>query len=103
VVLVAAGIYYGIPIARLYIDYYQMKDEMQVQARFAVNIDDDAIRRRLRAKAEELGLPPESRRISIVRRSRPREIVITTTWPDTLRLPLYKRPITLRPEARAGL
>lgn len=101
--LLAAAIYYGVPIARTYLDYYQMKDEMNVQARFAVNINDDAIRRRLQAKAEELGLPAEAGRITIRRRPRPREIVITTTWPDTLRLPFYQIPITLRPEARAGL
>lgn len=101
--LLAAVIYYGLPVGQTYLKYYQMKDEMKVQARFAVNIDDEAIRRRLRVKAEELGLPPEARHISIRRRTRPREIVITTSWQDTLRLPFYEIPLTLKPEARAGL
>lgn len=101
--LVAAAIYYGIPISRTYIQYYRMKDEMKVQANFAVNIDDDAIRRRLRATADELRLPAQAREITIRRRSRPREVVITTSWPDTLNLPLYRLPITFRPEVRAGL
>jgi hypothetical protein len=101
--LLAVGIYYGIPIGRTYIEYYQMKDEMKVQANFAVNIDDDTIRRRLRAKADELGLPPEAGRITIRRRSRPREVVISTTWPDTVALPFYRMPVTFRPEVRAGL
>jgi hypothetical protein len=101
--LVAIAIYFGIPIGRTFFQYYQMKDEMKVQANFAVNIDDDTIRRRLRAKAEELGLPIEAGRVSIRRRSRPREVVISTTWPDTLVFPLYRLPVTFKPEVRAGL
>jgi hypothetical protein len=96
-------IYYGIPIGQSFIQYYRMKDEMQVQANFAVNIGDDAIRRRLSAKADELKLPADARRVSIRRRSRLREVVISTSWPDTLNLPLYRFPITFRPEVRAGL
>jgi hypothetical protein len=101
--LVAIAVYYGVPIGKTYVQYYQMKDEMKVQANFAVNIDDDTIRRRLRAKAEELGLPVEAGRVSILRRSRPREVVISTSWPDTLALPLYRLPVTFKPEVRAGL
>jgi hypothetical protein len=101
--LVAAAVYYGIPIGKTYIQYYAMKDEMKAQANFAVNIDDDAIRRRLRAKADELELPSEARRITIRRRSRPREVVISTSWPDTLNLLFYRMPVTFKPEVRAGL
>jgi hypothetical protein len=101
--LLGVVIYYGIPASRSFIQYYRMKDEMQAQANFAVNIGDDAILRRLRAKADELTLPREAREIVIRRRSRPREVVITTSWPDTLRLPFYRVPITFRPEVRAGL
>jgi hypothetical protein len=101
--LLGLCIYYGIPIGRSFIQYFRMKDEMQVQANFAVNISDDAIRRRLWAKVEELRLPAEARRISIRRRSRPREVVISTSWLDTLNLPLYRLPFTFKPEVRAGL
>jgi hypothetical protein len=103
VALLAIVIYYSIPVGQTYIQYLRMKDEMKAQANFAVNIDDDTIRRRLWAKVDELGLPREARRINIRRRSRPREIVITTTWADTLNLPFYRWPVTLRPEVRAGL
>jgi hypothetical protein len=102
-VLLGVGIYYGIGIVQSYLRYYQLKDEMTVQARYAVNIDDDAIRRRLRAKADELALPAEAKRFSIRRRSRPREIIITTSWQDTLSLPFYHLLWTYRPEVREKL
>jgi hypothetical protein len=101
--LAAVAVWYSIPIGKTYLTYFSMKDEMKVQANFAVNIDDDTIRRRLRAKVDELNLPTEARRISIRRRSRPREVVISTSWADTLNLPFYRLPITFKPEVRAGL
>lgn len=101
--VVAAGVYYAIRPARGYVKYYMMKDEMRVQVRFASNQTDDDIRRRLRTKAGELGLPASAQRISIRRRGRPREITVTTSWPDTIFLPFYAIPITYRPAARAPL
>ena len=98
-----AGIYYGIDAGASYIRYYRMLDEMKVQARFATNLDDDTIRRRLRQKIQELSLPEEARRISIRRRGRPREVIITTTWQDTLNLPFRQLILTRKPEAREAL
>jgi hypothetical protein len=103
VAVLAVAVWYSIPLGKTYLQYYRLKDEMKAQANFAVNIDDETIRRRLRAKVDELELPPEARRITIRRRSRPREVIITTSWPDTLSLPFYRLPVTFRPEVRAGL
>ena len=103
-VAVLGGIvYYGIGAVGGYIKYYQMRDEMRVQARFAGNQTDVDIRRKLRAKATELGLPADAQRITIRRQGRPRMVIITTTWPDTIVVPFYIFPITYRPEARAPL
>lgn len=105
VTLAVAGIliYLGIEPARGYLRYYQMKDEMQVQARFAPNSTDDDIRRRLRTRAAELGLPAEAHRVTIRRRGRPREITVSTSWTDTVSLVVYALPITYRPQVRAPL
>jgi hypothetical protein len=101
--LLAGIIYYGVGAGQGYLRYYRMKDEMGVQARFARNLGDDEIRSRLRAAATELGLPRDAQRFTIRRRGRPREIVISTTWPDTIVLLLYRLPVTYRPEVKAPL
>lgn len=95
--------YSGVEIGTSYIRYWRMKDAMQSEARFAPNISDEVIRRRLTRKAQELGLPADAQRFRIRRFARPREIVITTSWQDTLALLVVSRPITRRPEARAQL
>jgi hypothetical protein len=101
--VLAAGVYLTIANVRTYINYWAMKDEMRVQAQFANNLDDESIRRRLRAKADELQLPPEARRITIRRRTRPREIVITTEWEVMLKLLVTTMPLTFSPEVRQQL
>jgi len=101
--VLGGAVYYGIRPAKGYLKYFMMKDEMQVQAGSASNQTDDDIRRRLRAKAGELDLPATAQRVTIRRRGRPREITVTTSWPDTIFLPFYAIPITYRPEARAPL
>lgn len=96
-------VYYGIGAVRSYVTYYQMKDEMRVQARFATNLTDEDIRRRLRTKATELQLPGEAQRVTVRRRARPREVVLTVSWPDTIDLPFYRWAHTYRLEVRAPL
>jgi hypothetical protein len=103
VAIIAGVAYYGIGAIRGYVKFYQMRDEMRVQARFAGNQTDVDIRRKLRAKATELGLPPDAQRITIRRQGRPRMVIITASWPDTIAVPFYGIPITYRPEARAPL
>ncbi len=101
--LLTASGYYGVEVGTAYLKYYRMVDEMNVQARFAPNLDDGMIRRRLRRKATELQLPPDAQKITIRRRSRPREIIIRISWLDTLDLPftLYIKEFTI--EVRESL
>lgn len=101
--IVVAVAYFGVPIAGTYIRYYRFKNEMQTQARFAPSIDDNTIRRRLFLAIDELGIPETAKRMRIRRTSRPREIQISTNWPETIVLPFYSWVITLRPEVRERL
>ena len=101
--VLAAAIYISLVNVRTYINYWAMKDEMNTQAQFAVNLDDETIRRRLSAKADELRLPAEARRITIRRRSRPREIIISTQWNVTLNRLVVRLPLTFRPEVHQEL
>ncbi len=100
ILLLMAVTYFGLPIAGMYIRYYRMKNEMQTQARFAPSIDDGAIRRRLLQTIDNLGLPPEARRLRIRRINRPREIIISTSWQETITLPFYTRLQRFQPQVR---
>ena len=95
--------YYGSGAVTSYFRYWQMLDEMKSQARLAPGLDDQVIRRRLVSRAQELQLPTEATRFVIRRLSRPREIVISTSWQDTIDLPFYNWVVTLKPQARALL
>lgn len=101
--LLAVTVYYTLPAGQAYLRYYQLKDEMKSQARLAPTLEDPAIRRRLVAKAQDLELPTEATKFVIKRLTRPREVVITTRWQETVSLPFYQWVITFRPEVRALL
>jgi len=101
VLVVVAVVYFGLPIGGMYIRYYRMENEMKTQARFAPSIDDGAIQRRLLQTVDDIGLPLEARRRLRIRRTRrPREIVISTSWEETIVLPFYTRVQTFAPEVR---
>ncbi len=101
--LFAGGVYYGVEVGGVYLRYWRMVDTMRVQARLGPSLTDDVIRRRLVERARQLNLPQEAQQVRIRRTGRPHEIVITTTWQETLNLPLVQYTVTFRPEARAPL
>ncbi len=100
ILLLMAVTYFGLPVAGMYVRYYRMKNEMQTQARFAPSIDDGNIRRRLLQTIDNLGLPVEARQLRIRRINRPREIIISTTWQETIILPFYTLVQRFRPQVR---
>jgi len=100
ILLLMAVTYFGLPVAGMYVRYYRMKNEMQTQARFAPSIDDGTIRRRLLQTIDNLGLPVEARQLRIRRINRPREIIISTSWQETIILPFYTRVQRFRPQVR---
>jgi len=100
----AAALYYGVNIGELYFRYYRLLDEMQTQAQLAAALDDGTIRRRIQAEAQEIGLPDEAQRITIVRRAfPPREIVIETWYSETVKLPLFTHTFKFHPRASQPL
>ena len=100
VLLMVAVIYFGLPVAGMYVRYYRMENEMQTQARFAPSIDDGTIRRRLLQTIDDLRLPIQARQLRIRRIARPREIIISTSWEETIVLPFYTRVHRFTPEVR---
>ena len=101
--LLALGMYYGIPAGSMYLRYWRLHQEMKTQARLAPSIDDVTILRRIRRKVEELGLPEAAKEVSIRRTLRPREIVIKTSYEETLELPFVRHTFTLTPEVKSPL
>ena len=83
-VLLVAGVYYGIDFAHVRLRYYQISDYVKTQADFAPALDDATIRRRLIAKSDSLGLPLGDRDWSIKRTFSPRQIAITATYQDSV-------------------
>ena len=100
ILMMVAVTYFGLPIAGMYVRYYRMENEMQTQARFAPSIDDGTIRRRLLQTIDNLRLPAQARQLRIRRIARPREIIISTSWEESIVLPFYTRVHRFAPVVR---
>jgi hypothetical protein len=94
-----AAVYYGIHIGEVYWRYYQLVDEMRLNARLAPNLADDVIQRRLQAKVQEVFGDDRSMKFRISRGGRIRTITIETEYRDSVSLPLFKRSFELKPRA----
>lgn len=101
--ILAAGIYYGVHFGEPWFRYYQLLDEMRSSARLAPTLNDGVIRRRLEAKVEELGLPPEARKFQITRTGNPRRIVISVQYSETVQVPLIRHTFVFTPKAEEPL
>ena len=95
--VVAAIIYFGVNIGEVYWHYYQYKDEMEQQVRFAAHNTNDKIARRLGALADSLGLPEPASRV-LVRRTG-NQIAISADYYEHVEFPLYVREIHFNPHA----
>jgi hypothetical protein len=103
-VLFVAAIYYGINIGKPWFRYYQLLDEMRSAARLAPTLSDAVIKRRLVEKVDELGIPPEEANKWVITRSgKPRKITITTTYSETVTLPLFEHTFVYTPKAEEAL
>lgn len=93
-------VYFGANLGEVYWRYYEYRDAMQQEARFAATRSDDDIRRRLRAFADSLGLPPEAGRVNVRRGSS--GISISASYVERVELPMYVREIRFQPRAASG-
>jgi hypothetical protein len=96
--LFAGAVYYGVEVGRMYWRYNALVGEMRQVARFAQTTTDDAIRRTVLAKIEDLGLPAEARRVVVERTGPPWRILIRTEYQEPVPVPVGPpRHITFRP------
>lgn len=98
--LTAAG-YFAINFGEPYVRFYRFQDAMRQEVRFATSRSDDAIRRRLRALADSLGLPAEAGRITV--RRRPSSISIWSEYYEHVEMPLILKEIYFSPSAEGTL
>jgi hypothetical protein len=92
--LVVSGAYFGYEFFDAYYRYYTLRDAMAQEARFAANRTDDMVRRRLRAKADSIGVPDDA--VFRVRRNR-NGIAIWTAYTEVVRLPVGSKELTFEP------
>jgi hypothetical protein len=102
-VILVVGIYAGIHFGKPWVKYYELVDEMRVSARLAPTLSDAVIRRRLEQKADELQLPPEAKKFIITRSGKPRRIVISTEYSETVTIPLVTHTFLFQPQAEEPL
>ncbi len=98
-----AALYYGVNIGEVFFRYYRLLDEMQTQAQLGAALDDGTIRRRIEATAQDIGLPTQAQQVRITRRLSPRELVIETSYSETVDLPLFHHTFTFHPKATQPL
>jgi len=94
--LVSAVAYFAFNIGEVYLRFFRLKDAMVQEARFAHNRDDEAIRLRLAALADSLGLPDDAGRM-IIRRESTR-IIISTSYSEHVELPMFVREFRFAPQ-----
>jgi len=87
--LVVAVVYFGVNVGGPYFRYYQFRDAMRQEARFADRKPDAQIIATLRLKADSLMLPAPAHVINV--RRTPSRITIWTDYVETIDFPFVTR------------
>ncbi|MEP7383915.1 MAG: hypothetical protein ABI910_19670 [Gemmatimonadota bacterium] len=93
--------YFAVNIGEVYLRYYAFDDAIQQEVRFASTRTDDAIRHRLVAIADSLGLPEEAGHVQVYRTTS--RITISADYSEHVELPLFVRAFRFQPRADGGL
>ena len=93
--LLAAVIYFGLKIGKVYWDAYDYESEIKANARGAEILTDKQIRDRIIVKADSLGLPDEAKEITVERTGR--HIVVSADYIVMVELPLHNRSFHFSP------
>ena len=99
--LLAAVVYFGVNVGEAYWRFYQFRDDIQQEVRFAGQRTNDAIVTRLRAAADSLGLPEAAGHV-IVRRVRG-VISVESFYDEPVELPGHVRELHFHPRAEGPL
>lgn len=95
--LLAAGVYFALPVGEAWFKYYKYEDKMKQAVRFARLHQDSDIAAGLRAYADSIGLPEEAHDVT-VQRERGR-ISVSSDYTEEFVLPGYVRVQRFTPRA----
>ena len=96
--LLAAGVYFGLDFGEAYVRYFRYRDAMAQAARFSSVQSDGAIRAHLANVADSLGLPPKAREVMIRRAAG--GITIEADYIETVQLPGNSRELHFTPKVQ---
>lgn len=101
VLVIAAVVYFGVNVAQAYWRFFEFRDDIQQEVRFASHNTNDVIVVRLRAVADSLGLPEEAGHIKIHRDRG--YISIESDYDEPVELPGHVRQLHFHPSAEGPL
>jgi hypothetical protein len=99
--ILVTAVYFAFNLAEPYWRYYQYRDSMAQEARFADQVSNEEIQQRLHAKADSLGLPAEAYRLRFNRTAK--SIQIWAEYQEVVELPGYTRHFLFKPRVEAPL
>ena len=95
--LLSAAGYFAVNIGEVYFRFYQFKDAMRQEVRFASHNSDQVILRHLRAQADSLGLPEAAGEVTLQRDGR--HIEMESEYYEHIELPMFVREVRFNPHA----
>ena len=95
--LLSAAVYFGVNAGEVYFRFYQYKDAMRQEVRFAAHNSDQVILRHLQLQADSLGLPEAAAEVTLQRDGR--HIEIESEYYEHIELPLMVREVRFNPHA----
>lgn len=95
--LVAATLYFGIPVGETYMRYLEYKDRMKVELKFRGGIPNERIIRNLQMAADSLGLPEEAGKVMVTRNQG--QVTIEADYEEILHFPGFIKVIRFKPTA----
>ncbi|HEV7991667.1 MAG TPA: hypothetical protein VGP25_07565 [Gemmatimonadaceae bacterium] len=95
--LLSAAGYFGVNVGEVFFRFYQYKDAMRQEVRFAAHNSDAVILRHLREQADSLGLPEAAGEVTLQRDGR--HIEVESEYYEHIELPLIVREFRFNPHA----
>ena len=99
--IVAAASYVGVNVGEAYWRFYEYRDAMRQEVRFAKQIPDDRIKLHLAALADSLGLPQQAADVTVDRTSV--SIAVSAEYTERIELPFFVQVLRFAPSARGPL
>jgi hypothetical protein len=95
--LVSVAVYVGVNLFEVYWRYFEFRDAMRQEVRFAAQITDDKMKLHLAALADSMGLPDDAAHVTVVRTGQ--TVSVSADYVERVVFPIYTRTIRFRPSA----